>query len=196
MQCFRDCVPSLNLTTTCTIVPTQNIGFVPLFTVFDARQPFERKACLKNFHMRFVCVFVVFCTCFRTPVFSSILPHFFIDFDSKFRWFGPIFGTRGLSNGRLKSILATFWAYVVHTTVMTQFRRILEPGPPPKRPPEARSDLYSGGTIKRHLGPWNVAKPMGKPRFGHIAFSRAVRRGGLLRGEVSQRSPSPLKAWR
>ena len=52
-QCFRDVFPSINLTTSCTIMPTQNIDFVPLFTVFEARQPFERKACLKNFHMRF-----------------------------------------------------------------------------------------------------------------------------------------------
>ena len=34
----------------------------------------------------------------------------------------------------------------------------------------------------------------GKPHVGKVAVSRAVRRGELLRGEVSQRSPSPLKA--
>ncbi len=58
-QCFRDLLPSLSLTTSCTIVPAQNIGFVPLFAVFKARQPFERKACLNKNHMRFACFFVV-----------------------------------------------------------------------------------------------------------------------------------------
>ena len=43
-QRFPEWFPSLSLTTSCTIVPAQNIGFVPLFTMFKARQPFERKA--------------------------------------------------------------------------------------------------------------------------------------------------------
>ncbi len=39
-------------------------------------------------------------------------------------------------------------------------------------------------------------KTLGKTHFGKVVISRADRKGGLLRGKVSQRSPSPLKAWR
>ena len=52
-RCFREWLPSLSLTTSYTIVSAQNIGFVLLFTLFTARQPFERKACLNKNHMRF-----------------------------------------------------------------------------------------------------------------------------------------------
>ena len=60
-RCFRQWFPPLSLTTSCTIVPAQNIGFVLLFTVFKVRQPFERKTFLNKNHMRFACFFVVFC---------------------------------------------------------------------------------------------------------------------------------------
>ena len=39
----------------------------------------------------------------------------------------------------------------------------------------------------------SIAKHSGKPHFGNMAKSRAVRKGGLLRGKVSQGRPHPLR---
>ena len=39
----------------------------------------------------------------------------------------------------------------------------------------------------------SIAKHVGKPHFGNIAQTRAVRKGGLLRGKVSQGRPHPLR---
>ena len=48
--------------------------------------------------------------------------------------------------------------------------------------------------VKHHFGTISVEIPMGKQHFVTMAFSSPVRRGELLRGEVSQGSTSPLKS--
>ena len=57
-------------------------------------------------------------------------------------------------------------------------------------------DIPSGVLVKPPLGTSSVTIPGGKPHFAQVANSGAVRKWGLLRGKVSQRSPSPFKAWR
>ena len=45
---------------------------------------------------------------------------------------------------------------------------------------------------KTSHGEKSIAKPKEKRRFGKIAQTGAVRKGGLLRGKVSQGLPHPL----
>ena len=66
------------------------------------------------------------------------------------------------------------------------------PAPPPEKGVGGRvRTLWGHG--KTTLFKENDAKHMVKLTFYEVVISRAVRKGGLLRGMVSQGSTSPLK---
>ena len=113
---------------------------------------------------------------FAHPFFWLILPHFFIDFDSTFEWFGFIFGTWGLSKERLKRPWPLF-ARMSCTRLWHFFFHIFEPGPPSEWGDRRQSDYPSGSMVKPHLGHWNVAKPWGNHVSATLPFPRPLGEG-------------------
>ena len=102
----------------------------------------------------------------------------------------PTCAQAGLSLGVSSAILDSFGTVLFSITVFTEF---LVPGGPQNEGPAAEAaNLWGHG--KSTVFHINWEKPMGKRYFGKVRFSSPVRRGELLRGEVSQRSTSPLKS--
>ena len=64
---------------------------------------------------------------------------------------------------------------------------------PPQKKGRQHEGLPSGVMVKRHLASKSTINLWGNHTSGQGGFSRAVRRGELLRGKVSQGSTSPLK---